>query len=117
MNYSKEDNGSQTFWEHWGGVMFLVPMIIGLVVATSFEYLTAMEWLYLFCAATVLLLSGGGLIAHAKVPVYRRGEFFTFGTRTVPQELRACYRWGWRMFLLGVALMLFLQLWLPLRHS
>jgi hypothetical protein len=98
--------------EHWG--LFFPITIVGFAVAQIVSYfgeLTGTPWIYFLIASTVLLLSGAALILYAKIPVYRSGQFFTFGVKTVPVRLAGFYRWGWRVFLLGVILSLCLLLW------
>ncbi len=46
-------------------------------------------WLWFFFVALVLLISNGGLIIYAKLPVYRSGRFFTLGLKSVPAHLQA----------------------------
>ena len=75
-----------------------------------FMRLSGALWLWFFLAGFALLVSGGCLIACAKLPVYRSGRFFTFGRKSVPAHLQAVYRWGWRVFLFGVVLSLCLLL-------
>ena len=78
-----------------------------------FVNLKGEQWIYFFVVSVVLLISGAALIAYAKIPVYRTGRFFTFGVKSVPERLTGCYRWGWRVFLFGVALSLCLLLSRP----
>lgn len=75
-----------------------------------FSGLNGLEWIYFCAAAMTLLLFGAGLILLAKIPAYRSGRFFTFGVKTIPPNLAKYYRWGWRLFLCGVALSLGLLL-------
>jgi hypothetical protein len=94
--------------------LFFPITIVGFAVAQIVSYfgeLTGTPWIYFLIASTVLLLSGAALILYAKIAVYRSGQFFTFGVKTVPVRLAGFYRWGWRVFLLGVILSLCLLLW------
>jgi hypothetical protein len=110
METRSKSNGLQTFLEHWG---LLVPMLLagGLARILMFFFdLKGKEWIYFFAAAMTLLISGAALIGYAKIPAYRSGRFFTFGIKSVPEQLAGCYRWGWRIFLFGVVLSLCLLL-------
>jgi hypothetical protein len=112
----RRGNGLETFLEHWGGGGFLLIGVIGLAgseVSMFFTSLSDKPWFYFLIASTVLLLAGAALILYAKLPVYRSGRFFTFGVKSVPEPLAGFYRWGWRVFLFGVALSLCLLLSRP----
>lgn len=113
MDYRKEDNGLLTFVGHWNIVIVGVIAVIAIRGANFFMKLSGAPWLWFFSAAFALMIFGGGLISYAKLPVYRSGRFFTFGFKSVPVPLQAVYRWGWRMFLFGVALSLCLLLSKP----
>lgn len=110
MERQRQGSGLETFFEHWG-FFLTVPVIIVLSqVLMFFINLSGMRWVYFLAASTLLLLTGAALILYAKLPVYRSGRFFTFGVNSVPQSLAGFYRWGWRVFLFGVALSLCLLL-------
>jgi hypothetical protein len=113
MDTHRPSNGLQTFLEHWGGVLTAVVSIFASKALMYFTRLTGAPWIWFFVASFALLIVGGGLIIYAKFPVYRSGRFFTFGVKSVPEHLRAVYRWGWRVFLLGVVLALCLLLSKP----
>jgi len=84
-------------------------LIISLATSVVFSFfgnLTGKPWIYFLIASNVLLITGAALILYAKIPIYRSGRFFTFGVKTVPVRLSGFYRWGWRIFLLGVVLSL-----------
>jgi hypothetical protein len=108
MEYRKETNGWQTLLSQFQ--LTPVVFLFLLTVYTFFETLTGTPWIYFFVAATVLLFSGAGLIVSAKIPLYQSGRFFTFGVKSIPLKLKRYYRWGWRIFLFGVALSLCLLL-------
>jgi hypothetical protein len=111
MERRKEGNGLETFLEHWNFLAITtLSGLAALVVFSFFGNLTGRPWIYFLIASTVLLISGAALILYAKIPVYRSGQFFTFGVKTVPVRLAGFYRWGWRVFILGVVLSLCLLL-------
>jgi hypothetical protein len=68
------------------------------------------SWLAVCACSIALQIIGATLIAYAKLPLYRSGRFFTFGVKSISAPLTAHYRWGWRVFLLGVTLSLGLLL-------
>jgi|GEM_PF-2104892 len=109
MERRKNGNGWETFFEHWG--LFLPMTVIGITASMVLPFLGNMSgtrWICFFIASTVLLFLGAGLILYAKFPVNRSGRFFTFGVKSVPEHLAGFYRWGWRLFLVGVGLSLWL---------
>jgi len=91
----------------------LVTVLIALVAGKLLTWLSGAPWVWFRAAAFALMVVGAGLIGYAKLPVYRSGRFFTLGLRSVPQQLLGYYRWGWRVFLFGVVLGLFLLLSRP----
>src|SRR5262245_39230381 len=106
METRGKNNGANTFWEHWGFVV-TVLLAAGVGWALMFFYnLRGAAWICFFIAGMGLLISGAGLIVYAKIPVYRSGQFFTFGVKSVPERLAGLYRWGWLIFLFGVVLSL-----------
>ena len=113
MDYRKRDNGLLTFLEHWNILIVAVVAFIAFKVLDFFMRLSGAPRLWFLFAAFALMISGGGMITYAKLPVYRSGRFFTFGFRSVPAHLQGVYRWGWRVFLFGVVLSLCLLLSKP----
>lgn len=102
------------FLEHWG--MFLTTLAVVLVASISlsilnfFMRLHGPAWVLFLGVSFAFMLSGSALIVWAKPPAYRSGRFFTFGVKSVPGDLARHYKWGWRLFLFGVALSLGLLL-------
>lgn len=113
MDRRSHSNGLETFLEHWG---LLITIIIAVIAGKALDFFMALSgtrWIWFFVASFALMIVGGGLIAYAKLPAYRSGRFFTFGLKSVPQQLHGFYRWGWRVFLFGVVLGLCLLLSKP----
>jgi hypothetical protein len=110
MEYHRETNGLKTFLENWWFLSVIVLAIVTSEVLSFFYNLSGMRWIYFFTGSQALLFIGAALILRAKIPVYRSGRFFTFGPKYIPENLAAYYRWGWRVFLFGVALSLCLLL-------
>jgi hypothetical protein len=113
MEYRKQDNGWLTFLEHWNIAVVAIIALVTSQVLGFFMRLNGAPWIWFFLASFAFMILGGGLIAYTKLPVYRSGQFFTFGLDSVPERLRGCYRWGWRVFLFGVVLSLCLLLSKP----
>ncbi len=113
MNTNRQNNGLQTFVEHWG---FLSIVIVALVVSQALTFFSALKgiaWIVVFVVSFAFLIAGGSLIFYAKFPLYRSGRFFTFGVKSVPEHLKRSYRWGWRLFLFGIVISLCLLLSKP----
>jgi hypothetical protein len=109
---SKKYGGYQwtKFLEHWWMLLFALIAWISSEALIFFMNLSGRQWIYLFVAGFLLLFSGAALIVYAKLPAYRSGQFFTFGTKSIPKHLHGYYHWGWRVFLFGVTLSLCLLL-------
>ncbi|HVU08324.1 MAG TPA: hypothetical protein VHG89_07260 [Verrucomicrobiae bacterium] len=104
METQKDNNGLQTFLEHWNIILIAIVAVLASQVLMFFTRLCGTSWICFFVASFALMILGGILIGYAKFPVYRSGRFFTFGLKSVPGYLRGFYRWGWRIFFLGVVL-------------
>jgi hypothetical protein len=113
MDTHRPGNGLQTFLEHWGFLLTAIAAICASRILMFFMRLTGAAWIWFFVASFALLIAGGGLIAYAKLPVYKSGRFFTLGLKSVPEDSRVFYHWGWRTFLFGVILSLCLLLSRP----
>jgi hypothetical protein len=110
MEYRKDNNGWHTLLDQFFYPVLPLTFLVGWAVLIFFQNLNGMPWIHFFVADAILLFSGAGLILYAKFPLYRSGRFFTFGIGSIPQGLKGFYRWGWRIFLIGVALSLCLLL-------
>ena len=110
METEKNSNGLRTFLEHWNFIIIAVVVLLASQALEFFLNLCGARWICLCAISFVLMILGGGLIGYAKFPVYRSGQFFTFGVFSVPEYLQRTYRWGWRVFLFGVVLSLCLFL-------
>lgn len=115
MEYRRENNGWLTFHEHWGWVIMGIFIALGVTLPEWIGKLSdTIQWLWL-ATSFGLMIFGGGLIMYAKMPVYRRGRFFTFGPKSVPVTLIGCYRWGWWIFgggVLGAVLLICSTTWM-----
>ena len=102
METRKDGNGWETFLQHWGFSVF--PFVVAVLSGAFFFFmnLRGTLWVVFFSLSFALMISGGALIGYAKLPAYRSGGFFTFGSKSVPVHLSGYYRWGWRVFLLGL---------------
>jgi hypothetical protein len=110
MDYDKRHNGWLTFLEHWGRTLAVIVIILAVQIPMFLIPSQATVWIWVFVASFTLMILGGTLIGYAKFPVYRGGRFLTFGLKSVPPHLSGYYRWGWGIFLFGVALALCLLL-------
>ncbi len=108
MDTHRQNNGLQTFLEHWGFLLLSALVLLTAHGLMFFSQLTRSHWIALFATSFALMFVGGCLIGGAKIPVYRSGRFFAFGLKSVPEPLRGSYRWGWRLFLFGAGLALWL---------
>jgi hypothetical protein len=82
--------------------MLLVLVAAGVQVLLFFRSLTGPGWTALLWMGFGAQMVGAVLIGAAKMPAYRDGRYFTFGSKSVPTPLRGAYRWGWRCFTIGI---------------
>jgi len=110
MDYRRENNGWGTFFEHFWFVGVPFSAMVGSLVLNFFRRLMGVPWI--FCYAATLVVAGIGIITilYAKLPLYRRGILFTFGSATIPEERRRYYRWGYRCVIFAVLLFICLSL-------
>jgi hypothetical protein len=109
MDHNRQHNGLLTLLEHWHLAIGAVIALLVMQAYAFFAHLNGTPWIW-FCSVSFgLMFVGAGFITYAKFPVYRSGRFFTFGPKSVPPHLLRFYLWGWRTFLLGVALSLCLM--------
>ena len=106
MEYQRQNNGWGTFIEHWWFLIFAVIALAGCQLLTFFTRLTGMPWIWCYAVALVVSVVGVSLIFCAKVPLYQQRRFFTFGSGVLPEGRRPFYRWGYRLVLLAIALLL-----------
>jgi len=99
-----------TFLEHWGFLLAVGALFLGMQVVMFFLNLTGAAWICFLAGSFALMISGACLIGHAKWPTYRSGRFMAFGIKSVPAQLASFYRWGWRLFLAGTTIALCLLL-------
>ena len=113
MDTHRQNNGLQTFLEHWG---FLLMAIVGLLasqVLMFFTRLTGTPWMWCYGVGLFFAAVGVALLLYSKLPLYRQRRFFTFGSAALPESRRSFYRWGYRCVIFAVALLLCLLLSRP----
>jgi hypothetical protein len=103
-------NGWQTFMEHWGIWLIVVVGFLASMVLDFFTNLGGMPWIWCYGMGLAIAAVGIFLIFYAKLPLYRRRQFLTFGSRALPEKRRPFYRWGYRCVLFAVAWLLCLFL-------
>jgi len=94
-------------------LLMAIMGIVGIQLVLFFSHLNGTRWISCYFAALTIATLGIALLVYAKLPLYRQGRFFTFGSRALPESRRAFYRWGYRCAGLAVALLLFLLLSKP----
>jgi hypothetical protein len=110
MPFAKDKDCYQwiKFTEHWGffgiGIFIMFVAWSLMVIPDFFENLQGKSWVCVCAASFAFMLTGAALITYAKLPAYRGGRFFSFGVKSVAANLTGHYAWGWRLFILGVAL-------------
>ena len=95
-----------TVWWHFP-VIAVVILILGF---SAFVNLSFTRWACVFASGLTLSLLGAALIFRAKLPLYREQQFFTFGSKALPDSSKLFYKWGYRCFVVGVVVLLGLVL-------
>ena len=72
----------------------------------SLSFLNGWERTTALSAAFLFALTGVGLLAWAKWPLYKAGIYFSFGTSAIPVSHRVYYRWGMGMVVIGCLLLM-----------
>ena len=82
-----------------------IPLMVG--------QLHGWHWVVAYAGALWIVVAGGVMIFKAKLPVYRKGRFFTFGVGALPVSSIPLYERGWRWVILGTIL----AVWLLIRRG
>jgi hypothetical protein len=110
MEYRRQSHGLLTFLEHGGLLIYAVVVSLASKFFFSLAGMHGASWLGLCAMGFAAQIAGAVLIGYAKLPLYRNGCSFTFGIKSIPLPRVGHYRWGWRLFLIGVCLSLSLLL-------
>src|SRR3954471_25095769 len=110
MEYRRDSKGARTWLENWGLQLLIVTCAasadLALQLLAYLAQLTLLPAIYFSAASFALMIGGATLIGYAKLPSYQKGWFFRFGIKSVPAYRAKHYRWGWRLFPMGVFLSL-----------
>src|SRR5687767_14079788 len=106
MDYQRQSNGWVTFLEHWWFMVVAIIAIVASQLLTFFMALTGPSWIWCYGIALAVAVVGVALIFAAKLPLYREGRFFTFGSKALQQGRCSLYRWGYRCVIFAAALLL-----------
>jgi hypothetical protein len=110
MDYRSQNNGLQTFLEHFWFLGIAITAVLTSLVFNFFIRLSGAPWIWCYCVGLAVIAVGVSLIFYAELPLYRQRRFLTFGSRALPESRRTFYRWGYRCVLFAVALLLCLFL-------
>jgi hypothetical protein len=62
------------------------------------------QWLVAYSTAFLISTVGAAHLFRAKFPLYRKGIYFSIGASALPESLRAIYRRGLILSILGIFL-------------
>jgi len=100
--------------DQWVGVYGLLTFaVVCIITARLLDFITLLTGVLWICCYVIGIGVGAvgvGLIFYAKLPLYRERRFFEFGPRSLPENRRPFYRWGYCCALLGVLLLACLSL-------
>jgi len=86
--------------------LFLVfggPLLIAIpaLLMGSLSSLNESTSKFLMVLAFLIALTGAGLLAWAKLPLYQSGIYFSFGPSPIPAPRRVYYYWGMGLSIIG----------------
>ena len=92
------------------GLQVIGPAIVLIIVGCFLPVVlsTRQGDLRLFWIALVLAVTGLLLLFIARLPLYRQGKYFTFGSKALPEGRRRMYRIAYVFIGLSAAIMLLL---------
>lgn len=105
MDTNRESYGLRTFLEHYWFMLLSAVMLI----ANIYQQNLTVSAICCFVVALFAAGAGISLIFYAKLPLYRKRAFLTFGSGAIQEQRRGHYRWGYRCVFLAVTLLLFLS--------
>lgn len=85
-----------------------LPVVITMVALGWITSVHGEAWLWAVAISFAIAVCGAVLLFMAKLPLYRQGQFCTFGIETIPEPLRGFYRWGCRCAIAGCVMLLLL---------
>ena len=84
-----------------------IPIAVVAIAVSSLGSLLLLrgpEWIIAFSVSIAIALVGAVLIFRAKIPLYRKGIFWTVGLSDLPESSHSTYRWGIRISIIGCIL-------------
>ena len=85
-----------------------LPFLAIALFSSWFFGLRGTEWIVAFLTAFLTSLVGATLIFRAKRPLYRKGIYFSIGSRALPEESRRVYARGLLLSVIGITFSIFL---------
>ena len=97
------------FGGEWALLFVLLPAVVLLASIPAMAAVNARQGdLTLFWLALASVLVGIVLLFMAKLPLFRQGRYFTFGSKALPKGHRRIYRIAYIFIITGVLTMLLL---------
>jgi hypothetical protein len=87
-----------------------IPIIPVALFTSWLLSLRGWQWVAAYCLALLIATVGAIYLFRAKLPLYRRHRFFTFGSRHLPPSSIPLYRRGCRLSIAGILLAVVLLL-------
>jgi len=108
----KSDRSESYLGRHWLWLLGFqtLPIVIAIVVGLMLTgFVRAKQGdSFLVWIAVILALVGLILLFLAKLPLYRKGRLFTFGSKSMPEKSGRVYRIAYALIGLGVVTMMLL---------
>jgi hypothetical protein len=81
-----------------------IPVFAGMFLSSWLFQLRQWHWVIAYCCALLIAMVGALYLFRAKLPLFRRGLLFTFGSRQLPPSSLPLYRRGRWLSIIGVLL-------------
>jgi hypothetical protein len=85
-------------------IPLLLPLLLFTVASSWLFSLRDWHWVAAYCMALLIAIAGAVYLFRAKLPLYRQGRCFTFGSRHLPPDSIPYYRRGCRLSIIGILL-------------
>ena len=81
-----------------------LPIVVAAMFSTWLLSLRGNDWILAYAGSLLISLVGTVLIFRAKLPLYRKGLYFTIGATMLPDRSRQLYRRGLVLSIIGISL-------------
>jgi len=92
-----------------GGLLHVMSLpLIGILSALILPSMHGRGLWAWFGVSIITGLVAVGLLAYARLPLYRQGKFLSMGPKELEPDRLPIYKWAWRLIVFTVCLQVFL---------